>query len=496
MSSSHKAKFNLEAWTGQLGRALNEFAFRPAGYVGWLGDLGLQLSLDQYQVLLERGNFQKIAVHPDSELRVNLDPVPDRDRILGLIHSGQLRMDEVTDFERLEIQFDRRSEPTEIADILWTHPVLRRLRRDDGSNPMLAIPYAGFALSGLERWLVNATVQKGGPAVAAAVRDALEKGKRFELEAMEYTLIYGLDAGDRVDLADGASLVPYREVKDECPLSDFTKNHVMLGSLTDGGEEDVLSVVVRDLTWGPAVLADPNVNLIEAIKTNYRVPGDHHFIPDLISIATKTAFAYPSRIIHAAAWLNDVDPNYAHGWSSLISDPMSFYWRGKILELTGDQKRRVQSSVSNWRSYTGDRGPIVDAIDQIVTSLTRLGRGAVAGSIRDTVVALETMYAVDEGEMGYKLAARAACLLCNCDDERHTMLKDVRRLYGVRSSLSHSMRRRSRRGKRGTSYHDSLSWATQYGWELATRTLYRLLDVGYEPDWDWLVATGKIRASE
>ena len=128
-------------------------------------------------------------------------------------------------------------------------------------------------------------------------------------------------------------------------------------------------------------------------------------------------------------------------------------------------------------------------VSRLAEAAARSGRFAVDDRILDVTIALERMYELDQGEIGFKLKTRAACFL-ESDTARGTQIfKDVGRFYDARSAIVHSTKKER--------------WSTEAreaafgkGFDIARRSLGKLLREGPPADWNELViaAAGVIRS--
>ena len=104
------------------------------------------------------------------------------------------------------------------------------------------------------------------------------------------------------------------------------------------------------------------------------------------------------------------------------------------------------------------------------------GEFRTADSILDVTVALEVMYSLaGGGEIQNKMGTRLAHFLGDDPDDRYDLFERVRRLYSLRSAITHG---RTARANPGTVLETAL--------ELGRRTFSRLLDRGQflsEEDW-------------
>ena len=96
--------------------------------------------------------------------------------------------------------------------------------------------------------------------------------------------------------------------------------------------------------------------------------------------------------------------------------------------------------------------------------------------------ALAQTYELGGGEITQKMRIRAAWYMGENEESRLREMKCVTEFYGVRSDIVHN-RKRNASAER---YHEAFG----KGFDIAARTLFKLLDEGPPGDWDKLVAAG------
>ena len=121
-------------------------------------------------------------------------------------------------------------------------------------------------------------------------------------------------------------------------------------------------------------------------------------------------------------------------------------------------------------------------IARLAEALARSGRFHIDDKILDVAIALEQLYQPNGDAISFKLKARAACFLEARAERRLQVFQDVGELYGARSSIVH-------RRKKGTSAELKIA-AFEKGFDVARRTVVKLLNEGPPPDWDEKVIGG------
>ena len=128
----------------------------------------------------------------------------------------------------------------------------------------------------------------------------------------------------------------------------------------------------------------------------------------------------------------------------------------------------------------GKLGPVVA---RLAEALARDGRFAAEDKILDVAIALERMYELGGGEISHKMRTRASWFLGQDGEDRLRVMKTIAEFYGVRSEIVHNRKRKA------SAERDRESFDT--GFDLAARTLFKLLKEGSPCNWEELVIAGK-----
>lgn len=126
-------------------------------------------------------------------------------------------------------------------------------------------------------------------------------------------------------------------------------------------------------------------------------------------------------------------------------------------------------------------GRMAPTINRLAEALARAGRFAVEDRILDVAIALERMYELDGGEISHKIRTRAAWFLGEDAGSRVREVKAVREFYGAWSAIVHSRKKLSPKKAR---------MAFEKGFDVARRSLFKLLRDDPPDDWDDLVVGG------
>ena len=123
--------------------------------------------------------------------------------------------------------------------------------------------------------------------------------------------------------------------------------------------------------------------------------------------------------------------------------------------------------------------PVVARLSE---ALARDGRFTIDDRILDVAIALERMYELEGGELFHKMRSRVAWFLRTDAESRVREFKTAKEFYDAGSAIVHGRKKQAPVRKR----HE----AFDKGFDLARRSLFRLLSEGPPDDWDALVLDG------
>ncbi len=142
-----------------------------------------------------------------------------------------------------------------------------------------------------------------------------------------------------------------------------------------------------------------------------------------------------------------------------------------------EQAGRLHSELERgrYREYE----PVISRLSE---ALARTGDYEADDKILDVAIALEQMYELDQGEIGFKLKIRAACFLESETQARLCVFRKVGQLYDARSGIVHRRRKESSRASKGDAF--------EAGFDVARASVIKLLREGPPRDWNELVMAG------
>ena len=121
-------------------------------------------------------------------------------------------------------------------------------------------------------------------------------------------------------------------------------------------------------------------------------------------------------------------------------------------------------------------------IGRLAEALARSGRFQTEDKILDVAIALERMYELEGSEISFKLKMRAASFLETSTDGRRQVAQDVGKFYDVRSGIVHKRKK--------PLLAETIAATFTRGFEVARRSVVKLLRDGPPKDWNEMVIAG------
>ena len=118
-------------------------------------------------------------------------------------------------------------------------------------------------------------------------------------------------------------------------------------------------------------------------------------------------------------------------------------------------------------------------IARLAEAQARSGRFRYDDRILDVAIALEQLYQPSGDAISFKLRARAACFLESRADRRRGVFREIKALYDARSAIVHKRKNTMPAEKKADAY--------KKGFDVARRTVIKLLQHGWPSDWDEVV---------
>ena len=310
---------------------------------------------------------------------------------------------------------------------------------------------------------LNALLSPIGDGAAADTLGSLD-------EACDAFLFYGLTVSERIEVADGMVLLPYEEVRrfvDEETVRKFAPSGAGFHGWGPVG------AVARPFRWRPELRQKANLN-----KPVRPTPP---FFPEAAVFLDLLAVSHATRVAPLATLSNRIDasagrllgretqsPGFYQSWTA---EGVSGFDRSP--EIRPAELEEAQEAFRCRESARYQRmAPIVTRLSE---ALARNGRLALHDKIVDVSIALEGMYELPRWGVTSALEERVSGFLGTDEDSRAKLGKSARAFYDARSAIVHS------RSAKASPFTNGAAFVT--GFDLARRSLFKLLREGVPADW-------------
>lgn len=337
-------------------------------------------------------------------------------------------------------------------------------------------PLNGFHIDNMLEHLLTIAFVRGTEFVAKSFYECVEK---TSIRIKAVTMIEGVRIENPIEVDEGIHLVPIPGDVNEFP--PYLRTH----PFTHVTEYFGRTLIVVDEMVSP-VFARPDEEFLSnrlsssftRVNVNTKYPNfvEEEFC-EALSLSINHAVDYVS-------WWSHINPdevyavnsskgmtshagrtNYRFGTPSIevdeqdVRDAMSLYVTRKNLSQKVTQRLRVP--IDRWIKSKADKNN-VDIFINLGTALESLYLGDINFS----------------GELGFRLALRAAWHLGNDGQERVSLKKDFAKIYGLRSQAVHT----------GTLNESKASPEfTARAQDLCLKSIVRIIQNGKFPNWDQLV---------
>lgn len=297
-------------------------------------------------------------------------------------------------------------------------------------------------------------------------------------EACDMFLFFGLSLSGRIELEAGMVLLPFEEVL-RFVDRDLVEGLAPRAGAVHGWRE--VGAVARPFRWRPEFRRRGSVN--EPLG-----PPPPPFFEEAAAFLDLLAVSHSTRVAPIAAFSNCIDesagrllgheprgPGFYQRWSAEGFSPFD-----GCPEMRPSALAEVQEVYRCRESARFRRmAPVATRLSE---ALSRNGRFGVADRVLDVAMSLERMYVLDGGKIGRKLRGRAARFL-GTDETSHERIKEsVQEVYDVRSDIIHNRMDRLTPERVHSAYVE--------GFEIARRSLFRILREGPPDSWNGADAVG------
>ena len=378
-----------------------------------------------------------------------------------------------------------------VRHALLSHPVLERVAvvgRTVGENDFwMRILNSGMSISAsvLIAGLMARAAELSGDRFRAATRELdafLSPARDGESvgvlgpldEGCDTLLFYGLTVTERVDFGDGTAILPCGEAR------RFVEEE-LLNELAPGGARfhgwRPVGAIVRPFRWRPVFRRRGSVN--EPIT---EPPGA--FFSEARTFLDLIAVSHAEPVLPLATISHCIDRSGGRLLGCGKHGP-GFYqkWPADGLDGFAERPMLKPAALGEAREAFEARESVqfkrlAPIISRLAEALGRHGRFADEVRTVDVAIALERMYELPKRKKSLKLANRVSGFLGADAQDRQRVRGTVRRFYEARSDIVHS-------GPQGASlFRNGAAFVT--GFDLARKSLFKLLREGVPEDWNEL----------
>ena len=384
-------------------------------------------------------------------------------------------------------------DPTRHA--LLSHPDLERVAvagRTIGENDFwvqildqgISI-WAGDLIAGL----MARTAELPGKGFTAAVRElnAFHSGIRDDAaaavlgnldEGCDLLMFYGLTVTERIEVEDGIVILPFGEAR-RFVNRELVEELAPPGAGYHGWRS--VGAVARPFRWRPTFRRRGSIN------GPARKPPDV-FFPDARKLLDLIAISHAAPVV-PLAWVTDcidLSATRLFGWekhdAGVVQKRPATGFDG-FAECSLLSPSPLEDARGAFRMRKSARfREMAPFITRLAEALTRDGRVATHDKVVDVVIALEGMCELPRNKKSRKLQERVSSFLGTDADDRKRIKEIIRNVYDARSEIVHSD------SKRVSPFRDDSAFVT--GFDLARRTLFKLLREGPPDEWRVLGAAG------
>ena len=296
--------------------------------------------------------------------------------------------------------------------------------------------------------------------------------------ACDMFLFYGLALSERIEVEDGMVLLPYEEVLRFLD-QDLVRDFAPPGAGFHGWR--AVGAAVRPFRWRPELRQRGSVNGPVG-------PPLPPFFPKAAAFLDLLAVSHATCVAPLAALSNRIDGSAGRLLGRETQSP-GFYQSWSADGFSGFDESPAISPDAWAEALEAFRGresaryarmaPIVTRLSE---ALARNGRFALHDKIVDVSIALEGMYDLPKWGVTRALEERVSGFLASESESRERIGKSARAFYEARSAIVHN------RSAKGTPFTNGAAFVS--GFDLARRSLFKLLREGPPGHWKDLSATG------
>ncbi len=458
-------EFEAKGWTERLARALSDLSRAqepflqeywqrtPRKYVLVDGRDETPFPLDDLQMLYARayhgGAFGEHEYY--ATLRAALDPVRSTLRSHPTLWRA---LGPIIDNDDFWVQTRGHGSLTSLSNLIGG----LMARADE-------LPGDGFHAAARE---LHAVLDPAEGKDATTVPDDLDIG-------YDAVLFHGLCLEEETDIGGGLTMLPFERARvfvGESVLKDMAPDVVKFRDWR------LVGAVVRPFRWRPVFRRRGRIREMEA-------EPPEPFVGDALKFLELLAVSHRSPIVCLAAVQECFNRSACHLLGQahkhgLVQWGPSVHRFAPVANPPRLRTEALEEARAAFEDRKGDRyGKLAPVVARLAKALARDGQFAAEDRILDVAIALERMYELDGGEISYKMRIRASCFLGRGAEERVQIMQSVKKFYGIRSEIVHNRKRKTSSER----YQE----AFDTGFDIAVRTLFKLLKDGPPDDWEEMV---------
>ena len=319
---------------------------------------------------------------------------------------------------------------------------------------------------------LNAFLSPTGDKEAAGVLGDLDEG-------CDALLFYGLTVNERIDVEDGLQILPFGELQ-RFVDREFVKELAPRGA----GFHEWRSVgaVITPFRWRPLFRRRGSVN-----EPTRHPPA--RFLPDARTFLDLLAVSHAAPVLPLASILGCIDRSAARlfgverkgpgMYQKWAADGRDGFYECPVLRPAAFEEARE----AFWDRESARFQTMAPFVGRLAEALGRDGRFAMNDKVVDVAIALEGMYELPRWKKLLRLENRVSGFLGTAAEEGPRIRENIRTLYGTRSDIVHGGSGEVSPLRKGAAFVT--------GFELARRSLFKLLRVGIPDNWDEVAAAGE-----
>ena len=319
---------------------------------------------------------------------------------------------------------------------------------------------------------LNAFLSPAGDGEAAGVLSDLDEG-------CDALLFYGLTVSERFDVEHGMAVFPFSEVR-RFVDRELVEELAPAGTGFHGWRS--VGAIIRPFRWRPVFRQRGSVN-----EPMGRPPGP--FFSEARTFLDLLAVSHAAPVLPLATISDCIDRAAARLFGVGRQDPgMYRKWAADGFDGLAECPVLRPAALEEARYAFGNRQSVcyqrmAPFVMRLAEALGRDGRFAMRDKVVDVAIALEGMFELPKWEKLRKLEKRVSGFLGTDADDKQRVRENIRTLYEARSEIVHSGSGEASPFRNGAAFVS--------GFDLARRSLFKLLREGVPENWDKVAAAGE-----